>query len=136
MRGPFLLLCMLCLTPFVSAQDSENADPSLFHCIILYPEKAEYSKVWVASDTVKFSLFYVDDGCSGFTYRFSQKDDLLLVQRTTSPPDTCSPDDQVLYGVEGFIANVPKGNYLFELHTGATDNDLESIFREAVFVKK
>ncbi|MBN1576106.1 MAG: hypothetical protein JW913_06115 [Chitinispirillaceae bacterium] len=136
MRGIFLLLCMLCIIPCAFAQDSENADSSSFQCTVLYPENAEYSTVSVASDTVKFRLFYVDDVCSGFSYRFSQQENLLLVQRTTSPPDTCTADEQILYGVEGFIANVPKGKYLFDLQTGATDNDLTSIFREVVIVKK
>lgn len=136
MRVTFLLLCTLIIAPFTFAQDPEPADTVSFKCTVLYPETAEYPEVSVASDTVKFRLFYVDNGCSGFTYRFSQKENVLLLQRTTTPPDTCSSDEQVLYGVEGFIANLPKGYYLLELHTGTTEDNLESIFREGITVKK
>jgi hypothetical protein len=136
MRGALLLFCMVCIVPCVNAQDSANTDSPGFHCTVLHPETPEYPEVSVVSDTVKFRLFYVDDGCSGFTYRFSKKDNLLLVQRTTTPPDTCTAGEQILYGVEGFIAGIPKGKYLFELQTGATQDKLESIFREAVTVKK
>jgi hypothetical protein len=118
------------------SQEMKDADTFVFQCTVLYPETAGYPEVSVVSDTVKFKLFYVDDGCSGFTYRLLQKDDVLSLQRTTSPPDTCTTDEQILYGVEGFIANMPKGEYLFELQTGATEKDLESIFREWVTVKK
>ena len=136
MRVTSFLLCVFFITPLSFAQDSENTDSISFKCTVLYPETAEYPEVSVAADTVKFRLFYVDDGCSGFTYRFLLKDDVLLLQRTTTPPDTCTPDEQVLYGVEGFIANVPKGYYLLELHTGTTEDKLESIFREGVTIKK
>ena len=136
MRVLSLLVCVFFFTPLLFGQDSESTDSLSFQCTVLYPETAEYPEISVSGDTVKFRLFYVDDGCSAFTYRFLQKDNVLLLQRTTAPPDTCSTDEQVLYGVEGFIANVPKGYYLLELHTGTTEDNLESIFREGVTIKK
>ena len=136
MKGLFLLLCMVGFMQTTLSQEKKDADTSVFQCTVLHPETAGYPEVSVVSDTVKFKLFYVDYGCSGFTYKFSQQDDVLSLQRTTSPPDTCSTDEQILYGVEGFIANMPTGDYLFELQTGATEKDLESIFREWVTVKK
>ena len=136
MRGTALFLLILIIISFTYAEDSEKPDSLTFHCTVLYPEKAEYPEVSVTSDTIKFRLFYVDNVCSGFTYRFSTTENNLLIQRTSAPPDTCTPEEQILYGVEGFISNVPKGKYLFELQTGATDDDLESIFREVVIVKK
>jgi hypothetical protein len=135
MKATSLLQYILVITQFVFTQNPESAETINFQCKVLHPETAEYPEVSVASDTVKFRLFYVDDGCSGFTYRFSQKENVLLLQRTTTPPDTCTTDEQVLYGVEGFIANLPKGYYLLELHTGTDEDTLESIFREGVTVR-
>lgn len=136
MKTIMLLLYVVCFTSFISAEDAGETDSLSFHCTVLYPETAEYPEVTVISDTVRFRLFYVDDECSGFTYRFSLQEDVLLLQRITTSPDACTSDEQLLYGVEGFISNVPKGNYLLELQTGASEKNLESIFREAVAVKK
>jgi hypothetical protein len=126
----------LCVTTFAFSDNVEKCDTLGFHCAVLHPEKAEYPEVSVSSDTVKFRLFYVDDKCSGFTYRFSKKENLLLIQRISSSSDTCTTDEQFLYGVEGFITNVPKGKYIFELQTGPADTKQTSIFRDAVNVKK
>ena len=135
MRGVLFLSVVLCLLSSPSAQNPENADSLTFKCTVLYPETSGYPEVSVKADTVKFTLYYVDNVCSGFAYRLSKKDNTLLLQRTTTPPDSCIGDEQMLYGVEGYIANVPKGKYLFDLQTGATDGKLESIFREVVVVK-
>ena len=137
MRAAALVLWIVCCITVVFAQESEaDTASSSFQCTVLYPENAEYSSVSTAGDTVKFRLFYVDNVCSGFSYGFSQKENTLLVRRTTDSPDTCTPDEQILYGVEGFIAHLPKGKYLFELQTGTPGNRFESIFREVAVVKK
>ena len=136
MRKVFFLFLVVGVVAPVFAQDSANTDSLSFECKVFYPETSEYPEVSVKSDTVKFRLFYVDDVCSGFTYRFSEKENTLLVQRTTTPPDTCTVNEQILYGVEGSITNVPKGKYLFELQTGAAGKKFESIFRDVVTIKK
>jgi hypothetical protein len=135
MRFNFLIF-ILGVATLSFSDNLEKSDTLGFHCMVLHPEKAEYPEVTVSSDTVTFRLFYVDDKCSGFTYRFSKKENLLLIQRISSASDTCTTEEQFLYGVEGFITNVPKGKYIFELQTGPDETKQTSIYRDAVTIKK
>lgn len=136
MRISWLFTIVLLLISTIFAQNSDQTDSIGFDCTILHPENAESSELTVSSDTVKFRLFYVDNVCSGFFYRFLRESNTLFVKRTSSPLDTCTSDEQILYGVEGHIINVPKGKYIFELQTGPSDSIQESIFREVVIIKK
>ncbi|NLL14924.1 MAG: hypothetical protein GX267_16090 [Fibrobacter sp.] len=107
-----------------------------FSYTILYPETVENSDVTVSADTVKFRLFYVDDVCSDFYYKFMIRANKLLVQRSSPDADQCTSDEQILYGVEGILTGVPKGKHIFELQTGPDDTHQESIFRELVNIKR
>ncbi len=113
-----------------------QSDSIGFHYTILHPENAENSEVTVSADTVKFRLFYVDDVCSDFSYRFLTCSNKLLVQRSSPDADLCTSEEQILYGVEGILTGVPKGKHYFELQTGPVDTLQESIFREFVNIKQ
>ncbi len=135
MRIMLHLTLFFTLSSFFSACFAQS-DSIGFSCTVLHPENAENSEVTASADSVKFRLFYVDDACSDFSYNFKLKSNILLVQRTSSDPQVCTSDEQILYGVEGILTNVPKGKYIFELQTGPDEKRQESIFREIVNIKK
>jgi len=134
MRFSVYSVYLLTFIPFCSIIFAQTASIGLSYTV-LHPENAENSEVTVSADTVKFRLFYVDNLCSGFSYKFTPSPKTLLVQRTSSDSDSCTSDEQILYGVEGFLTNVPKGKYIFELQTGPDETHQESIFREVVNVR-
>lgn len=121
---------------YFSTLSFSQSDSIGFSYTILHPENAENSDVTVSVDTVKFRLFYVDDVCSDFYYKFMPRSNKLLVQRSSPDADRCTSEEQILYGVEGILTGVPKGKYIFELQTGPNDTHQESIFREIVNIKR
>lgn len=130
LRYTFLLF--LCTFTLSFAQN----DSIGFSYTILHPENVENSEVTASADTVKFRLFYVDDVCSDFYYKFMIKSNKLLVQRSSPDADQCTSDEQILYGVEGILTGVPKGKHIFELQTGPDDTHQESIFRDLINIKR
>ncbi|HEX3019812.1 MAG TPA: hypothetical protein VHP36_05905 [Chitinispirillaceae bacterium] len=135
MRFSFYFVCFLTFISVFSPVFAQTASIG-FSYTILHPENAENSEVTVSTDTVKFRLFYVDNVCSGFSYNFVPNQKTLLVQRTSSDSDSCTSEEQILYGVEGHLTNIPKGKHIFELQTGPSKTIQESIFREVVNIKK
>lgn len=135
MRIMLHLTLFFTISSFFSTSFAQS-DSIGFSCTVLHPENAENSEVTTSADSVKFKLFYVDDVCSDFSYNFQLKSNTLLVQRTSPDSGNCTSEEQILYGVEGILTNVPKGKFIFELQTGPDEKLQESIFREIVNIKK
>ncbi|MBD3420632.1 MAG: hypothetical protein GF398_10995 [Chitinivibrionales bacterium] len=70
--------------------------------------------VAVDSHRVAFSIVFVEIACEDHDYEFERKDNRLILTLTASAAD-CDRSENTMYGVEGKLANVPKGSFLFTL---------------------
>jgi hypothetical protein len=101
----------------------------------ILPSELHESDLTVRGDTVSFVIYYVDVDCgSSYGYEFEKRKRLLVVKRTLLPEAQCAGDEEFLYGVEGFVAGVPKGIYGFVLEA-ENNSGTESFFTEPVQVK-
>jgi hypothetical protein len=69
---------------------------------------------WKA-DTIRFTLFYVDAACQGYSYVFQCRKQLLKITRVRSPQGTCDRTSERLYGLTGNFRRVPPGVYRLQL---------------------
>jgi hypothetical protein len=126
--------CLVVAQPVSPVNNASVQNDSLGFSYAILEPVAGNTNVWSSKDTVKFRIFYIDVGCTQYDYRFARDGKSLIVKRTSVSADVCNADSEQLYAVEGKIAGVPKGKYLFELES-VVGVSMSITFRDVAVVK-